>query len=44
MGLGPDELLKVNPRLIYSRLTGFGQSGALTYTITIGHRWCITHG
>ena len=29
MGLGPDELLKINPRLIYSRLTGFGQSGLL---------------
>lgn len=31
MGLGPDELLKVNPRLIYSRLTGFGQSGLLAH-------------
>ena len=29
LGLGPDELLKANPRLIYSRLTGFGQSGLL---------------
>lgn len=28
IGLGPDELLKINPRLIYSRLTGFGQSGS----------------
>nr|XP_053643019.1 alpha-methylacyl-CoA racemase-like isoform X6 [Cherax quadricarinatus] len=27
MGLGPEELMKTNPRLIYARLTGFGQSG-----------------
>ena len=32
IGLGPDELLKANPRLIYSRLTGFGQSGSLSLT------------
>ena len=38
MGLGPDELLKVNPRLIYSRLTGFGQSGILVLRITTDHR------
>ena len=29
LGLGPDRLLKDNPRLIYSRLTGFGQTGPL---------------
>lgn len=29
LGLGPDRLFKDNPRLIYSRLTGFGQSGPL---------------
>ena len=27
LGLGPHELLEKNPRLIYSRLTGFGQTG-----------------
>lgn len=27
--LGPDVLLKENPRLIYARLTGFGQTGVL---------------
>lgn len=27
LGLGPNELMKENPRLIYARLTGFGQSG-----------------
>ena len=30
LGLGPDRLLKDNPRLIYSRLTGFGQTGPLS--------------
>lgn len=29
LGLGPDILLKDNPRLIYARLTGFGQTGPL---------------
>lgn len=27
MGLGPDVLLQSNPRLVYARLTGFGQTG-----------------
>ena len=27
MGLGPETLCKENPRLIYARLTGFGQTG-----------------
>jgi alpha-methylacyl-CoA racemase len=27
LGLGPDVLLKLNPRLIFARLSGFGQSG-----------------
>jgi alpha-methylacyl-CoA racemase len=27
MGLGPDVLLAVNPRLIYARMTGWGQQG-----------------
>ncbi|XP_070542938.1 alpha-methylacyl-CoA racemase-like [Ptychodera flava] len=35
LGLGPDELLKLNPRLIYARLTGFGQSGE--YSQMAGH-------
>lgn len=29
LGLGPENLLQENPKLIYARLTGFGQSGAL---------------
>ena len=29
LGLGPDLLLKVNPRLIYGRVTGWGQDGPL---------------
>jgi len=28
-GLGPDDLLAVNPRLVYARMTGFGQDGPL---------------
>ncbi|KAI8985894.1 CoA-transferase family III domain-containing protein [Pilobolus umbonatus] len=27
LGLGPDAMMKVNPRLIYARISGFGQSG-----------------
>ena len=27
LGLGPNNLLKENPRLVYARLTGFGQNG-----------------
>lgn len=29
LNLGPDVLLRENPKLIYARLTGFGQSGTL---------------
>jgi alpha-methylacyl-CoA racemase len=29
LGLGPDELLALNPGLIYARMTGFGQEGPL---------------
>ncbi|XP_026154190.1 alpha-methylacyl-CoA racemase [Mastacembelus armatus] len=35
LGLGPKELLKENPRLIYARLTGYGQSGP--YATAAGH-------
>lgn len=35
LGLGPQELLKENPRLIYARLTGYGQSGS--YAPAAGH-------
>lgn len=35
LGLGPEELLKENPRLIYARLTGYGQSGS--YAAAAGH-------
>lgn len=27
LGLGPEAVFKVNPRIIYARLSGFGQSG-----------------
>ena len=29
LGLGPDELLKDNPKLVYGRVTGWGQNGPL---------------
>lgn len=29
LGLGPDVLLEVNPRLVYARMTGWGQEGPL---------------
>jgi alpha-methylacyl-CoA racemase len=32
LGLGPQEMLVLNPRLIYGRITGWGQSGALAKT------------
>ncbi|XP_042660754.1 alpha-methylacyl-CoA racemase [Tyto alba] len=35
LGLGPEVLLQENPRLIYARLTGFGQSGK--YARSAGH-------
>src|SRR5690606_26498384 len=30
LGLGPDVALNANPRLIYGRMTGFGQEGPLS--------------
>ncbi|GJJ67984.1 alpha-methylacyl-CoA racemase [Entomortierella parvispora] len=35
LGLGPDVLLKRNPRLVYARMTGFGQQGH--YAKMAGH-------
>ena len=35
LGLGPDEMLKRNPKLVYGRMTGFGQSGPLA--LAAGH-------
>ncbi len=35
MGLGPDEAMALNPRLIYARLTGWGQDGP--YASMAGH-------
>lgn len=35
LGLGPQELMKENPRLIYARLTGYGQKGS--YANVAGH-------
>lgn len=33
--MGPNDLAKVNPGLVYARLTGFGQSGS--YAPRAGH-------
>lgn len=30
LGIGPDECLKANPRLVYGRMTGWGQEGPLS--------------
>ena len=35
LGLGPDVCLAANPRLVYGRITGFGQDGPLAQTV--GH-------
>ncbi len=35
LGLGPDEALKRNPRLVYGRMTGWGQEGPLA--MAAGH-------
>jgi alpha-methylacyl-CoA racemase len=35
LGFGPDELLARNPRLVYGRVTGWGQTGPLAQTV--GH-------
>lgn len=29
LGLGPDEMMRRNPRLVYGRMTGWGQTGSL---------------
>ncbi|XP_078407834.1 alpha-methylacyl-CoA racemase [Cetorhinus maximus] len=35
LGVGPEDILRQNPKLIYARLTGFGQSGL--YSRNAGH-------
>ena len=35
LGLGPDECLKANPKLVYGRVTGWGQDGPLA--LAAGH-------
>jgi alpha-methylacyl-CoA racemase len=32
LGIGPDEILEVNPRIVYGRMTGWGQDGPLAHT------------
>jgi len=32
LGLGPDDCLSVNPKLVYGRMTGWGQQGPLSQT------------
>jgi alpha-methylacyl-CoA racemase len=31
LGVGPDEMLELNPRLVYARATGWGQTGSLAH-------------
>jgi len=35
LGLGPEDLMKVNPKLVYGRMTGWGQTGP--YASSAGH-------
>lgn len=37
LGLGPDVLCKLNPKLIYARMTGFGQGGESKVEKAAGH-------
>ena len=32
LGIGPDEVMAVNPKLVYGRMTGWGQDGPLSQT------------
>jgi alpha-methylacyl-CoA racemase len=32
LGLGPDEMMRRNPRIIYGRMTGWGQTGPLAHS------------
>ena len=34
-GLGPNVLMEANPRLVYARLTGFGQYGKCAWEIAV---------
>jgi crotonobetainyl-CoA:carnitine CoA-transferase CaiB-like acyl-CoA transferase len=38
LGLGPGDCLEVNPRLVYGRMTGWGQAGPLSQVA--GQRCC----
>lgn len=37
LGLGPKILLEINPRLVYGRMTGWGQTGDSNYVKSAGH-------
>ena len=32
LGIGPEDCLNINPRLVFGRMTGWGQTGPLAYT------------
>jgi len=37
LGIGPEDLMAVNPRLIYGRMTGWGQGGDPKVSLSAGH-------
>ena len=43
LGLGPDELLEANPKLVYGRVTGWGQDGPLGAGGGARHQLCRDH-
>ena len=43
LGLGPDDVLAVNPALVYARMTGWGQDGPWAHAARPRHQLCRRH-